>query len=202
MRGAWRSPKFRGSERHSYRPHGEERRPKAKRLEPWRRHAPESQPSFETPAFVSRKRAPQDEVRICCGPSHRPLRRSSMRMSTMETPPFARGGGSVSSSFGKDALRRGLTIPLRTSRARRSLSVVSAPMITGSRRATGCPRSVIKSEEPAFRLSIRARRLLLASVMLTLFISIEWRDQKSIQAQFRDGNLLAREWPKMVQPVK
>src|SRR2546428_799916 len=99
---------------------------------------------------------------------HRPSRRSSRSARTPEAPFFNRGGLVANRSF--DALRRaGRTMPSRTRRASR-LSSSGRPLLTGSSRATGRPRSTISTGEPPFTLSINALRLFFASVILAFFI--------------------------------
>ena len=90
---------------------------------------------------------------------------------TPEAVPRGRGGGVDNTTFGV-AIRAGRTIPSRTRRSSRPASVPGgAP--TGSRRATGRPRSTINTGEPPFTPSISALRLFLASVILAFFIELQ-----------------------------
>lgn len=82
---------------------------------------------------------------------------------------MGRGGLLANNAFGT-ADRAGRTIPSRTSRPNRPSSSDRRPVVTGSRRATGRPRSTISTGDPPFRPSISALRLFLASVILAFFI--------------------------------
>ncbi len=66
--------------------------------------------------------------------------------------------------------RAGLASPSRTSRSILPASAPSSLSSAGSSRATGRPRSAIKTGEPFLRPSISALRLFFASVMLAFFI--------------------------------
>jgi hypothetical protein len=59
----------------------------------------------------------------------------------------------------------------RISRDNRPLSSPSPSLVTSSRRATGRPRSTMRTGEPFLRPAIRALRWFLASVILAFFIS-------------------------------
>src|ERR1700733_2650428 len=84
---------------------------------------------------------------------HRPSRRSSMSAPTAEAPEL--GGEEVKIADGA-TVRRGRNTPSRMSRANRPLEPPSSPPTTGSRRATGRPRSTIKTASPPLRPSIKA----------------------------------------------
>ena len=92
--------------------------------------------------------------------SHRPARRPSSNLRTPETAPLSRGGLVVKTTFDVTP-RAGRTIPSRTRRASRP-SLSGRSSLTGSRRATGRPRSMIRTGEPPLTLSISALRLCLA----------------------------------------
>ncbi len=100
---------------------------------------------------------------------HRPSRRSSMRTPTADAP--ATGGGEVKTAAGA-TVRRGRNTPSRMSRANRPLGPPSSPPATGSRRATGRPRSTIKTASPPFKPSIRALKPFFVWVILALFIEL------------------------------
>ena len=78
-----------------------------------------------------------------------------------------RGGLLASTVFGMP-VRAGRTIPSRMSRANRPSSSDRGPFVTGSRRATGRPRSTISTGDPPFRPSISELRLFFASVIALL----------------------------------
>ena len=105
---------------------------------------------------------------------HRPSRRSLVSASTTEAPALMWGSRPRNSVRG-GSLRRGRATPSRSSRD--SLPRPAHPArspVTGSSRATGRPRSTMSTGEPALEASISALRLFLASVMLAIFIGLEW----------------------------
>jgi hypothetical protein len=59
------------------------------------------------------------------------------------------------------------------SRDNRPLGPPSSPLATGSRRATGRPRSTIKTVSPPFRLSIKELKPFFVWVILALFIELK-----------------------------
>src|SRR5271163_4903722 len=101
---------------------------------------------------------------------HRPSRRSSMSAPTADA--LELGGGVVKTVAGA-TVRRGRNTPSRMSRANRPLGPPSSPPATGSRRATGRPRSTIKTGSPPLRPSIRELKPFLAWVILALFITLK-----------------------------
>src|ERR1700678_3339702 len=101
---------------------------------------------------------------------HRPSRRSSISESTADAP--AVGGAELKTAAGA-TVRRGRSTPSRTSRDSLPLCLLSSPPVTGSRRATGRPRSTINTGSPPLRPSIKALRLFLVWVMLALFIRLK-----------------------------
>ena len=103
---------------------------------------------------------------------HRPARRSSRSASTAEAPAVGRGGNSVNNPRGM-AARPGRTMPSRIRRDSRSSGSGPRPLVTGSRRATGRPRSTIRTGDPLLRPSISALSLFLASVILAFFIKLK-----------------------------
>ena len=68
--------------------------------------------------------------------------------------------------------RRGLTMPSGTSRNSLPSGSVSGPVVTGSRRATGRPRSTIRTGDPPLRPSIRGLRLFFTWVTLAFFTKL------------------------------
>jgi hypothetical protein len=92
-----------------------------------------------------------------------------MSAATADAPAFARGGG-VSNSVRDGAARLGRTMPSRMSRESRPAGSDVPVLETGSRRATGRPRSTIRTASPPLRPSMRALKRFLASVMLAFFI--------------------------------
>src|ERR1700733_12930487 len=101
---------------------------------------------------------------------HRPSRRSSMSAPTADAP--APGGGEVKTAAGA-TVRRGRNTPSRMSRDNRPLGPPSSPPVTGSRRATGRPRSTIKTGSPPLRPSIKELKPFFVWVMLALFIELK-----------------------------
>jgi hypothetical protein len=100
---------------------------------------------------------------------HRLSRRSAMSAATAETLLLGRGGWSPNSArAGGTRLSR--TTPSRMSRDSRPSSSGACLLITGSSRATGRPRSTIRTGEPPLRLSMSALSRFLASMMLAFFI--------------------------------
>ncbi|MDO8679684.1 MAG: hypothetical protein Q7R30_14225 [Acidobacteriota bacterium] len=85
-----------------------------------------------------------------------------------DAPLFGAGGGVAMRPRGT-ARRAGRTRPSRTSWASRPLSL-PARASTGSRRATGRPRSTMSTAAPALTQSIRALKPFFASVMLAFLI--------------------------------
>src|SRR5215211_2622873 len=124
-----------------------------------------------TPAAAPAPRRPRISRR-----AQRPSRRSSSRAASADAPPFASGGG-LESTDRAGLPEGGRTMPARISRARRSLSGAT-PDVTGSRRATGRPRSTISTDDPLAKPSISLLRLFLASVMLAFFIWLKWPFQR------------------------
>jgi hypothetical protein len=61
-------------------------------------------------------------------------------------------------------------MPSLTSRDSLPSCSLSLSAVTGSNRATGRPRSTIRTGEPPLRLSIKALKLFFASVMLAFLI--------------------------------
>src|SRR6516162_2219800 len=89
--------------------------------------------------------------------SHRLSGRSSRRALTADVPALAHGGCWLNSVRG-GAARRGRTIPSRTSRNSLPSRSASRPVVTGSSRATGRPRSTTRTAEPPLTPSINALR--------------------------------------------
>src|SRR5262245_32665456 len=102
---------------------------------------------------------------------HRPSRRSCNSARTIEALFFPDGGLVATIPF-RCPPRAGRTTPSRTRRASRPSSV-EATALTGSRRATGRPRSTISTGVPLLTPSISALRLFLASVILAFFTWLE-----------------------------
>src|ERR1700722_392700 len=98
---------------------------------------------------------------------HRPSRRSSMRALTADAPEL--GGGDVKTTAGATD-RRGRNTPSRMSRVNRPPCPPSSPPVTGSRRATGRPRSTIRTASPPLSPSIRELKPFFVWVILALFI--------------------------------
>src|SRR5450756_1699897 len=102
----------------------------------------------------------------------RPLLRSSRTAATMSPPGSGAGGGVSTISSSRPRRARRMT-PARSSRARRPSSGPASPALTtGSRRATGRLRSVIRMDSPCRTRSSNALRRFFVSDIVALFIEL------------------------------